>query len=113
MTITTYVSYPARPVHAKDGLRVEFTIPVHSEMLSMVPNGKATITCKCRVWKGFKWGQLGSGAELKLVGQLVAGPRGGMYLMCSAVEILKGVPISGPKLPKSIISKLEKEYATS
>lgn len=112
--LETHVSYRARAVNAPDGLRIEFTVPVHSDLLPyMTDPERRTIPVKARCWKGFKWGQLGQGADVRLHAVLDTGTRGGQYLYCDKVEIIKGVPRNGPKLPKSIIRNLEKQYATN
>ncbi len=92
-TFETWVSYPARAVNAEDGLRVEFTIPVHSNLVAAMKNPeKREILCKYRVRKGFLWGQLGRNATVRIEATLVDGARGGQHLHCSNVEIVTGVP---------------------
>ncbi|WP_288425897.1 hypothetical protein [uncultured Spirosoma sp.] len=96
----TWVSYPARAVNAEDGLRIEFSVPVHSDLLAAVGEEKKEITCKYRVRKGFLWGGMGRRADIRIEAHLTAGPRGGLYLHCKQVDILKPVPIRGEALPK-------------
>ncbi|GAB3753871.1 hypothetical protein [Spirosoma pomorum] len=106
----SWVSYPARTVNADDGLRVEFSVPVHSDLLEAVNNpDKRELLCKYRVRKGFKWGELGRMAEVHIEADLSKGPKGGMYLHCKSVEILKPAAIGGPKLSRSLMKKLEKK----
>jgi hypothetical protein len=106
----SWVSYPARTVQAEDGLRVEFSVPVHSDLLEIVNNpNKRELLCKYRVRKGFKWGELGRMAEVRIEADLSQGPKGGLYLHCKTVEILKPAAINGPKLSRSLIKKLEKK----
>ncbi len=104
----TWVSYPARAVNAEDGLRIEFSVPVHSDLLAAVGEEKKEITCKYRVRKGFLWGGMGRRADIRIEAHLTAGPRGGFYLHCKQVDILKPVPIRGEALPK-FLKKLNKQ----
>ncbi|MEZ0484328.1 hypothetical protein [Fibrella aquatica] len=90
-TFETWVSYPARAVNAEDGLRIEFSVPVHSDLQAAMKNPeKREILCKYRVRKGFLWGQLGRNARVKVEATIVDGARGGQHLHCSAVDILEG-----------------------
>lgn len=105
----TWVSYPARAVNAEDGLRIEFSVPVHSDLLAAVNDPeKKEITCKYRVRKGFLWGGMGRRASIRIEAHLTAGPRGGLYLHCKQVDILGPVPIRGEALPK-FLKKLNKQ----
>lgn len=105
----TWVSYPARAVNAEDGLRIEFSVPVHSDLLAAVGNPEKTeITCKYRVRKGFLWGSMGRRASIRIEAHLTAGPRGGLYLHCKQVDILSPVKIRGEALPK-FLKKLNKQ----
>ncbi len=104
----TWVSYPARAVNAEDGLRIEFSVPVHSDLLEAVNNPEKTeIVCKYRVRAGFKWGGLGRRADVRIEAHLTQGPKGGLYLHCKNVEILNPVPIKGEPLP-SFLRKMNK-----
>lgn len=92
-TFETWVSYPARAVNAEDGLRIEFTVPVHSDLVPVMKNpDKREILCKYRVRKGFLWGQLGRNATVRIEATVVDGARGGQHLHCTSVEILSGTP---------------------
>lgn len=107
----TWVSYPARAVNADDGLRIEFSVPVHSDLLDAVGNPEKTeITCKYRVRKGFLWGGLGRQASIRIEAHLTAGPRGGLYLHCKQVDILKPVKIKGEPLPR-FLKKLNQQMS--
>lgn len=109
LAFETWVSYPARTVNAEDGLRVEFSVPVHMDLVRLVPTDKREILCKYRVRKGFAWGGLGRAAKVKVEGDLCEGPRGGKYLHCREVTILEAHPIKGEMLSKSMMRKLEKK----
>lgn len=107
-TFETWVSYPARTVNADDGLRVEFTVPVHTVLLPVVGTEKREILCKYRVRRGFTWGQLGRKASVRIDADLCQGKRGGLWLHCQNVDILEGQRLHGEKLSKSLLKKLEK-----
>ncbi|WP_375445781.1 hypothetical protein [uncultured Fibrella sp.] len=109
-TFETWVSYPARAVNAEDGLRIEFSVPVHSDLQTAMKNpDKREILCKYRVRKGFLWGQLGRNARVKIEATLVDGARGGQHLHCSTVEILEGKPRTTKADP--IARRMEKKLA--
>jgi hypothetical protein len=107
-TFETWVSWPARAVNADDGLRIEFSVPVHFDLLEAVNNpDKREITCKYRVRQGFKWSGLGRQASVKIEAHLTEGPKGGLYLHCKNVEILEPKPI--PRKPtKAQLTRWEK-----
>jgi len=108
-TFETWVSWPARTVNAEDGLRVEFSVPVHLDLLEAVNSpDKTEILCKYRVKKGFKWGDLGRRAGVKVEADLCQGPKGGLYLHCKSVEILQPVAITQVKPTKSQLKKWAK-----
>ncbi|UHG93406.1 hypothetical protein [Spirosoma oryzicola] len=104
----TWVSYHAQRAWDNDGLRVNFTVPVHSDLLEAVNNPEKTeITCKYRVRKNFLWGGLGKMAKVHIEAHLTQGPKGGLYLHCKHVEILEPVPIKGEPLP-GFLKKMNK-----
>ena len=95
ISFETWVSYPARTVNADDGLRVEFSVPVHMDLQPHISDPARTdILCKYRVRAGFKWGQLGRQASIKVTGYVETGPRGGQYFRCKSVEIIQGQRIN-------------------
>lgn len=109
ITFETWVSYPARTVNAEDGLRIEFSVPVHLDLQPHITDPTRTeILCKYRVRYGFKWGQLGRQASVKVSGYVETGPRGGQYFHCKSVEILAGKP--RPKTDPAV-KRLEKRLA--
>ena len=102
-TFDAWVSFKARTVQADDGLRVEFAVHIPSEMNSVLITkpDQFYITCKYRVRKGFQWGQLGRHAEVRVTAWIETGKRGGQWLHCTDVQIIKGVQIEKPApLPK-------------
>ncbi|OIN55637.1 hypothetical protein [Arsenicibacter rosenii] len=107
--IETWVSYPARTVNAEDGLRVEFSIPVHMDLLPFMNGPRTQLLCKYRVRKGFTWGQLGNQAHVRIKGYVETGNRGGQYFHCKEVEILEGKPINNAdKATKRMVRRMEK-----
>ncbi|QMW04049.1 hypothetical protein [Spirosoma foliorum] len=105
----SWVSYPARAVNAEDGLRIEFSVPIHSDLVAAINNpDKTEILCKYRVKKGFKWGELGRRATIKIEADLSQGPKGGLYLHCKSVEILNPVAINSSKPSSAQLKKWAK-----
>lgn len=110
ITIETWVSYPARTVNAEDGLRVEFSIPVHMDLLPFMNAPRTQILCKYRVRKGFTWGQLGNQSHIRITGYVETGNRGGQYIHCKTVDILAGTPVNNAdKATKRMVTKLAKQ----
>ncbi|MVM37223.1 hypothetical protein GO730_05610 [Spirosoma sp. HMF3257] len=108
-TFDSWVSWPARAVNAEDGLRIEFSVPVHSDLVAAVNNpDKTEILCKYRVKKGFRWGELGRRASVKIEAELSQGPKGGLYLHCHNVEILQPVAINNAKPSSAQLKKWAK-----
>lgn len=109
ISLETWVSYPARTANTDDGLRVEFSIPIHMDLLPFMNASRTQILCKYRVRKGFTWGQLGNQAHIRIKGYVETGPKGGQYFHCKEVEILAGQPINNAdKATKSMVKRMEK-----
>ncbi|MDR6194750.1 hypothetical protein [Siphonobacter sp. SORGH_AS_0500] len=112
VTIIAQIAFKTRPIYrdqASKGIVFSILIPDDLKPFLSNPNARQ-LSCEARMWKGLKWGQMGTGAEVELTGEIITGPKGGQKFHCTKIGILNGVPRTPPtaKLP-AFLKKLQKE----
>lgn len=112
ITIIAQVAFKTRPIYRdKDSKGIVFSILIPDDLKPFLvkPDAKQ-LSCEARMWKGLKWGQMGTGAEVELTGEIITGPKGGQKFHCTKIEILNEVPRTPPtaKLP-AFLKRMQKE----
>jgi len=114
ITLETTIAYPGKWRVKDDERMIVFTIPCHSDLLSLLPKPPKTVQCYYRNLR-FKYGTLTRGTAIRLTATIDFGKRGGVQLHIKELEVIGPVAQDLTKVSTKMMNKwtkqFEKQYA--